>query len=30
VAHHARELASLFVRAASKDQATLPGEREEL
>ena len=30
VAHHARELASLFVRAASKDQATLPGERVEL
>ena len=29
VAHHARELASLFVRAASKDEATRPEEREE-
>jgi AcrR family transcriptional regulator len=29
IAHHARELASLFVRAASKDEATRPEEREE-
>jgi AcrR family transcriptional regulator len=29
VAHHARELASMFVRAAIKDEATLPDEREE-
>jgi AcrR family transcriptional regulator len=29
VAHHARELASLFVRAAIKDEATLTEEREE-
>ena len=29
VAHHARELASLFVRAAIKDVAALPEEREE-
>jgi len=29
VAHHARELASMFVRAAINDEATLPEEREE-
>ena len=29
VAHHARELASLFVRAAINDEATRPEEREE-
>lgn len=29
VAHRARELASMFVRAAIKDEATLPEKREE-
>jgi hypothetical protein len=29
VAHHARELASLFVRAAINDEAARPEEREE-